>query len=389
MVHLCSVRNTSVYALTTIHDIMSVSSQWDDYSYHPASDRYVFDLELSNLAPTASAFVLAARRNSEVVGLLVGRLEHKQAVFRLGYLPICRVKAKILAFVERGALGLLDDEIADAYLQSIHLQLETRGADFAHLASVETSSPLRESAVRVLPSFCLSAGESLERRWVIDVPHTFEDYLSTLSKKTRQRLRQHERALLRTHSGLSVSIVWPDHTMPAQWFDDVLSIYGSSYQNRLGLGRAIRVEEKTYWEAMLAARRLLVSIVYIDGRPVAFSRAHLCKKTAYFVTTGYDPEYAHNYVGEYSFVEMLRFLIRLRQVTVLDFGLGDAQYKEMLCGDYSDEGHLRIFSTCFRGQLIRFVSSASMRANTWVKQVIATLNLKTFLKNWVRRRALK
>lgn len=64
--------------------------------------------------------------------------------------------------------------------------------------------------------------------------------------------------------------------------------------------------------------RLYVAIAYIAGEPVTFSYVYGLKGRALLKTLGYNPEYAHVSMVQYSLLKLIRTLIESLSVKVLD-----------------------------------------------------------------------
>ena len=75
-------------------------------------------------------------------------------------------------------------------------------------------------------------------------------------------------------------------------------------------------------------------MLYLDGAPIAFCGGEGFRRALPLRHPGYDPEYADYRVGNYVLMKLIEDLCEDPELTLLDFGFGDAEYKRRF-GDRS------------------------------------------------------
>jgi CelD/BcsL family acetyltransferase involved in cellulose biosynthesis len=86
---------------------------------------------------------------------------------------------------------------------------------------------------------------------------------------------------------------------------------------------------------------------------------------------------------------MLRALCREHGVTAVDFGIGDAQYKQMLCDASWDEAPLRLFAPTLRGRWLRALLATVDGSARLLRRALDRAGLTQRLKQRWRRRLAK
>ena len=96
-------------------------------------------------------------------------------------------------------------------------------------------------------------------------------------------------------------------------------------------------------------------LLYRDARPIAFWLCSTYRGTMLIRTTGYDEAYAEHRVGLYLLLRAIEDAIADPALEVVDFGQGDAAYKQQLASESHLERELVVFAPTFRGLRINAV----------------------------------
>ena len=90
-------------------------------------------------------------------------------------------------------------------------------------------------------------------------------------------------------------------------------------------------------------------VLYLQGVPCAFWDGLLYGRTFLTSTTGYDPAYHEYRLGNFLLQKVVEDLIQNETAETVDFGFGDAQYKQDLCDVRWQETALYWFMPTFKG----------------------------------------
>lgn len=254
-----------------------------------------------------------------------------------------------------------------------------------HLACVPESHPLRKFLTERFYGPVLAS--PLEPRWILNIPHSWEEFLKIRSTNTRNNIRRHERKLKERCKSLETVLHFSGdgETFERIW-SDVMEVFRSTYQYRLSLSPLKDPNARRTWDHLDRLGRLAVTLVRADGKPVAFAWAQIYKDCAALGTPGYDPAMADLFVGEYAILRLIELLIETGKLKTLDYGLGYSQYKQTLGTSCQLEGHIRLYSTSSKGKRLYFLMKGIAELNALVNKFSEKIGVKKFLKGLAKGR---
>lgn len=176
------------------------------------------------------------------------------------------------------------------------------------------------------------------RPWhVITLGASFEEYLQTKSAKTRSTLRRKVRLFEQTGAVWLERYTRPDEV--PEFVNGISRISPKTWQHRL-LGMEYSNDDLTQRKYQdLAGRGLLRSyLLRRDDRPCAFVIGYQYRDMYYYADVGFDPDLAEFSPGTVLLFLMLEDLHENNRPALLNFGIGDASYKQRFGTDvFSDE----------------------------------------------------
>jgi hypothetical protein len=284
---------------------------------------HVIDAEPDAIRP----HVVLLERNGSPHAAVVARLEESEIPLRIGYRTIYAPRTRILRVVYEGVLGPIDDETARVLVDLLRGALESREADAVFFRHVRVDSPLYRMARERPPLLCRAGSSRPEECRQIVLPETYEEFMASLSRSTRDGVRRYVKRLTREF-GDRISV--QRFRQPAdldQFFQHAEVVASKTYQRGLGVG--LRGSESERSRALLCAERgwFRGYVVYVDGVPVAFQHGELYRGRFRMSSPGYDPAYRDWRIGNFALMQMVEDLCRDPEAAVLDFGFGDAEYK--------------------------------------------------------------
>jgi len=178
----------------TIADVEAIRETWSAWRTHRDADidfclRYVW---------TGQEFirphVIVLYRYGKPDAMLVGRLEHAQTDYKIGYLRFPGIRVRLLSFAYRGMLGNLSVENSSELVKSIMDGLRQGEAEMAFLHQPSTDSHIYQKAL----SLAGPSRDHLTRpgaRYLMRLPSEIKEAYSALSGTQRKRLRRNEEKL--------------------------------------------------------------------------------------------------------------------------------------------------------------------------------------------------
>lgn len=165
----------------------------------------------------------------------------------------------------------------------------------AHLANVVVDGPL-DSAITLIHEGMSAKTETLpvETSPYLPIDGTWDDYISTRSKKFRYKLRQRDR-ILNEQSSLSLK-TFSDGVQSNEIVKQLLKIEASSWKAQYGLDISRRANERRYYELLLPYLATLgalhVDMLFFEEEPIAYSLC--CSWNGWFgqLKTSFDEKYS-------------------------------------------------------------------------------------------------
>lgn len=330
--------------------------------------------------------VVILERDGDVVAMLIGRIERLEFGVRAGYRTLYAPRVTAITIVQGGILGDVDGEVFELLLDSVHDSLAAGEGDVAIFRYLPLDSTLYTEASAKLPFVRTQHFADSEVHWELTLPGSVDEILGALSSSTRQTVKRYTRKLEREYEGRIESRVFTDPTELDEFFREVEPVSAKTYQRALGVsfGDTPRHRERTL--ASMENGWFRGYVLYLDGRPVAFHYGDLYRGRFRHGRPGYDPDYAHLRVGTYLMLMLFDDLIRDPQALVVDYGVGDADYKRRFGTRSWREGNVVVYAPSVRAILVNMTRTSLLGAVLVTKRVLGKGAVYQRVKRGWRRR---
>ncbi len=381
-----TTEHVSVSVVNDLRDVEALRAEWSALQWHPNSDIDFYINVVRSWSDRCKPYILAIRRGGTVEAILVGRDETVQIDCAFGYKSLFRVGARQLTFIYGGMLGQYSPKTCMAILSAIRATLDRGERDLVEFHFIRDDSTLypmlvgkKQSTLHAQAHYSTELGTEDTR-----------DVYCRMSAKRRNALRSQQKKLMRDFR----EEVWihgyrhPEEISNA--LIDVESIASRTYHRSLGFGYDGSEELRQRLIAEAERGRLRVYLLYLASRPIAFWIATAYKGVLYSDFMGYDPELAKYSPGMYLTVKTLEGMSRSevdQAIWKIDWGLGDAQYKQVLGTDKWTEDQVRLFGRTPRGFLLRLTVVPMDVLSAQLKRVLARSGMLQRIKTkWRQRR---
>ncbi len=145
----------------------------------------------------------------------------------------------------------------------------------------------------------------------------------------------------------------------------------SEHSQRLGLGR------REGW--------LRGMVLFVNDKPCAFWIGSVYKGVFYSEATGYDPDFRKYEVGTQVFLKLVESLCR-EGVAEIDFGLGDALYKQRFGDECWEDGSVFIFAPTLKARWLNLVRTGVQGPAQAGRRALDRLGLEQRLKTFWRKK---
>jgi Acetyltransferase (GNAT) domain len=322
-------------------------------------DFYLFIVDL--YPQTRRPHVVVLYNGDTPKALLAGRLDVGSLSARVGYFALPLPTMRILQFVHGGWLGDISAADAKLLIGSIVETLAAGEADVASLHYPDISSPLVYWATRLPSRLCSDHLIQPQARRVREFPDTDKMLLASLSQNERYQHRKRARRIEQDFSECEITLLATPDTVD-RLMRDAEIIAKTSYQRGLGVGfaRTPIIHARLEYEARMGWLRAYV--LYLNKHPAAFWIGSFRNRTFLSDYLAFDPAYARYGPGLYLMVKVMEELhddprSGASAAKCIDFGIGDAIYKERLSNRHWLESPVYIFAPNITGVGVNILRS--------------------------------
>jgi hypothetical protein len=245
---------------------------------------------------------------------------------------------------------------------------------------------LLEWARTLPPSLCLDrfpeAHSHYRRRLGSD-----EALFASLSANERNNQRRREKRLRQDFREIRIGC-FHDAGGLDTLLRDAEAVARTSYQRGLGVGftDSAQMRERLAFEAEKATLR--GHVLYVDGKPCAFWIASLYRGVLSNDFMGFDPAYSKYAPGIYLVLNVLEEVRRDPSAgadPVVDFGIGDGEWKARLGNEQWQEASIAVFAPTVRGVALNAGRTAAAAADRCARALLRRSRLLSPLKRLWRQ----
>lgn len=347
-----------VRIIRDVAEIEGIRSAWEQWQKHPNCDIDFYKTILRERAEILGPQIFVAYRDGRPVAMLVGRLESKRLAFKLGYLTVFRPHLKIFTFPLGGLLGDSSPEISKLLVEAVIGSLRNREAHLAFFEPMDVASAFYQSVLHLPGPLCKDYLHPVQVHRSMELFETADAFLQSLSPKVRKNLKWQAKKLAADFAE-DVRIVQFRGTHEVdELIATVESIARHTYQRALGVGFSNNAEMRARLHLEAGKGWLRGYVLQLGGKPAAFWLGSLYDCVFHSNFMGYDPAFGKYSPGMYLVTTVIAELCQAagqERPSRIDFGLGDAQYKQVLGTTAWDESGLTLFAPTMKGVMLNAV----------------------------------
>jgi Acetyltransferase (GNAT) domain len=357
--------------LCSSDELKTLKTDWTSLSVFSEHNWELYWNQLLHQTPSPAPYVVAVRRDGRLRAALTGRLEKSSVSLHAGYWKLLTIPVRRIVFPIHGLLG--NDDEARGMVEKVAEDLGHGRADLAVFEFVEVGSPLH----RAISDASLGGRmrdrtpERIVHRYLM-LPSTFDEYLRK-HKGLVAKLKKFEKAF---RDRYEYRLLTREDEIDG-FCEGAEAVAKTTYQRALGVGFLNSAEDRGRMKAAAQQGAWLGFVLLIDGKTAAFWSGSRFGSTFSVWWTSFDMAYQAYSPGLVASTRMAEAFLRCG-VTVVDFGPGDAPYKERLATELRWEETVCVFAPSLRGSLARGVRAADMAVSN-----LTHTKLKR-LANWVK-----
>ena len=338
----------NVQVARTAAEIEALRPAWELLNRNPNSQVDFFALINSVRPSILRPHVITVRQDGQIKGLAVGRIVKADFNSRLGYKTISLGSVRQLDVVHGGLLGVCAGEAAPLIIDELLAALGRQEADIVNLSHIQASSPCFRLARQCPRLLCRDFVVQTQLHRKAKLPDSLEGFLGRLSKKHRAWARRMEKLLNTDFPGKVHYQRFAEYGDLDELACNMEAVARKTYQRELGSG-FVRSDEQLQRLALGRRQDWLRGIMlHVDEQPCAFWLGSLYRGIYFSEATGFDPAFRKYEVGTQSFLKLVEGLCG-EGVQEIDFGLGDALYKQRFGDAQWEEGSVPDLRPHFQG----------------------------------------
>lgn len=285
---------------------------------------------LRRTTPEKELLLFVARdERGETVGVVPVRVEREELLFDVASRALFRRRLKVANVL--GSAPLLPED-RGLYAGLCRTLLDPRhGCDAVYLDTAPVESPFRRFAAEEAGALGLLAYFPYgPRPWhLVSFPAREEEYFSQLKGKQRSELKRRVKKLTE-HCGGQLELVRVEDESQVGWFvADAAKVSQNSWQHEvIGTRVADTAEQRARLRSLAEGGLLRSYLLRCGERPYAFLLGYQHGDTYHGSEIGYDRDFTHLSPGMVLYQLLVHDFYAHRAPTLLNFGRGDADYKQ-------------------------------------------------------------
>src|SRR5262245_363676 len=344
-----------------------------------------FYLTILGARPNARPYAVALERSGEPAAMAAARFEAAPLATKFGYREVYCPTVRSLT-VGYGGVVSPDPSVAPELLGALMQPLASDEADILAFRALECGSPLHPAAVEAAGVMRRQHFTEPRKHWRLVLPESFDAFLAGVSRSTRESVKRYGKRLERTFGDELALEVLREPGQLDRIVRDLDRVAATTYQRGLGVAFSDDPEHRERVRLGLERGWFRAYVLYVRGEPVAFWPGYAYGGIFYVGIPGYDPAYAEHRVVNYVQARLIEDLRADPSVYILDFGLGDAEYKRRFGNDSWEEQDVVLFAPRFRAVRINTMRTAILGLDRAAKSVLSRSGLSNRVKKHWRHR---
>lgn len=385
----------TIQEINSLDQIVQVNNSWDFLhntfdNKNIYSDREFFISMFNFRAPeSAKPNIILFKKNGNPIAIIIGWETANYIVTSwIGYI---KLRSPHLKCFEIEINGLITDGTSESekiiyeYLKSLIKKKKVDLFAFDHLTA---RNPLWEGLLN---------GEGVQKKsvyknsveWVTTLRDSKTgDKIRVHSQKTSSKLKRKARKFERAYNN-ELQIKFFNKTEEVDFFiKKAETISKNSYQYSINVG----IADNKYWNSML---RAMTDGKYFRGymlmnneKPIAYIFGVKYSNILYLIGTSYDHSFSQYSPGEYLRHQLIeKFMVQ--GIDIIDYGFGDAVYKQRCGTEYIEEASIRIYGNSIKALYSSLIDRFTTKVISKLLEILKNFGLLDKIKLLWRQRLLK
>ena len=361
-----------VRVIRTLNEVEELRAVWIAWRGHRDADIDVYRTVLRHASDAAEPFIFVVERAGRPDAILIGNRSLRTLRKKIAYVTMRVPRVRVLSFQYSGLLGNNSEENSELLIRGVLASLRDKQVDVAILGYIRHDSPLYTFA-RQLPPAVMRGNRfaDLQTHCFMHLPGSVDAVFSGLSGDHRKKLRAEAKKFEAEFPGKLAIRRFDGLDQVPGLMRDAEQVAATTYQRALGVGFSnsdlirdlLTLEADKGW--------LRGYILYIGDRPCAFWIGNVYNNVFLSDFLGHDPAYAKYSPGNYLLTYVIKELCG-DGVAAVDFGIGDALYKQRFGRTTWQESEIFLYATTSKGLQAKALHMGAGYVSIIGKRVLGT-----------------
>jgi hypothetical protein len=347
-------------------------------------DRYLSDIETKK--NFTQPYIISLFREDKPVAMIIAQIEKRYINIRLGYKTLFNPGLKCLTITYGGIFGRKDGQTCIIIMQLLLEKLRENEVDVIYLNHLDKDSQFYKLSEKMPGILMRSHFPQYEKHWLMLVPDDIEQFYQSCSPSSRKQYKKIQRKFEREYTGRYKIIIYNSENDWSEGINAAEKISRKTYQWRLGNG--FKNDETNRILLTTAAKKdwLYLPVLYIDGEPCAFE--NWIKYNGRYVGhgIGFDPKWKQWRIGTILFLNTIKHICKDNSIKIIDFGFGDAEYKQSFGTTFREEASMFLFAPRFYPVFVNIILTCFSAVNSGLKYTADKFGFKNSVKRLWRDR---
>lgn len=388
----CKSEGVELRIVRSLREVEALRAAWMAWPGSRDADIDFYLMIVQSYPEVVRPHVIVLYRNCKPDAILVGRLERKRLSFGVGYVRAFRPWARCLTFVYGSMHGNGSPENTRLLLGEVMDCLKQDEADVAMLEFVPLDSPLYHLSLQVPGILSRDTLPAPQGHSKMTVPESIEHVYGRMSRERRKHIKASLKRLQTNAVGEPEVVCYRTTADLDLLFQDAEQIARKTYQRGLGVGFADNPQVRKRLALGAEKGWLRGYFLYLGKRPCAFWIGMAYGETFVSEYMGYDPEFRQLSPGMVLIMRVIEAFCNHangERVKQLDFGLGAAEYKEVLSDESWQEAVVYMFSPTLKGFSLKAMRTVARVVDRSARKALTSMKLFHRLKRTWRDRLAK
>ncbi len=385
-------KNISILKVTSLDDIKSIKGDWN-YLHNSFSFRNIYtypDFFISTFNSRALSSstpnIVLFKKNNKPIAIIVGWINPKYVVTSwLGYLKIKSPNLKCFEVENNGIISDGNSETDELICEYLKNQIRNTKIDLFAFNHLSSQNPIWD---KIISKKCIYKNPVYKKsvNWITTLRDAQTGERKKIhSKKTNSKLFRKARKFRQSFDNQLVIRPFNNINSVQEFLENADLVTKNSYQYSINVG----IRNNEYWKNIITSlakgKYLRAYILFVKDKPVAYIIGAQYSDILFLIATSFNYNYSEYSPGEFLRHELIEDFLQIG-IDIIDYGYGDAIYKQRCGTEAIEEASVRIYGNGFKANLAKFIDGILTQSGSKFLELLRGIGLLDKIKGIWRQR---